>query len=530
MVEQENRGEPELESIVSRNGLPVLKCDDVFFNSKYDPIKDARKFVDRLKLDGKKVVIVLGGGFYYIPQIIKEQFPLLRVIVIEAEPRIIRMGEKFRKSDLKGLEIIVSSNVVTPADFSLLLGTSVTPPQVEFVEHQPSLNRFGEEYNQVKKLYKEHINRFLANLETAEFFGKRWLHNIISNLKLLQKRGCYYPVTLDKQLSVVLVVPGSTLDDVIPLLQKKRDKFILLALAPALRLLEKSNLRPDFVFSMDGGLGNGYHTIGLDTSGIPLFFPLYLSSNVLRHWEGPLIPFSFGSSVERFLLDIQIPEIMEKATVADFALQIAGLMGCKQLFLAGQDFAVQGAKHHCREYRFEQDALFTINRCRTTLKNGDVQWKDGWVKRGNFSSNKKFLMYKRALLETVNKLEIPVLSLTYSPFLDEVVLGHLDDFSGVIVKNQKLSFYSINIRAKVKSLVVGIKASLKEIGNQDVTPLMVSKIVEKQGMRAILELLKVTDLYIYDLGDANKRGKVFFNNIFFELKNISDKFQNLLNT
>ncbi len=530
MMEQDIKGEPELESISARSGLPVLQCDSVFFNSKFDPLKEAEKFVDKLNLADKKVVIILGGGFYYIPTVVKKHYPSLRVLVVEVEPRIRVMAKEMRADDLAELEIVLSSNLTSSVSFSNLLGVSIAPTQVEFIEHQPSIKRFNSEYKKVKQLYLQTISRFLANLETTEFFGKRWLSNIISNLKLLQERGCFRPVLLNSQDSVVLVVPGPSLDEVIPLLQKNRSSFILLALAPTLRLLEKSNLKPDFVFSMDGGLGNGYHTIGLDSRDIPLLFPLYINSNVLRSWRGPLIPFSFGSAIEHFLLDRQLPEVSEKATVADFALQVIGLMAPKNIFLVGQDFAVIGAKHHCGEYRFEQDSMFSANRCRTILGSHDAQWRDGWVKKGAFSSNQKLLMYKTALLETVNKMEISVLSLTSSPFLEEIPLDKINKSYRIVTKENILAKYTINTKRKAKQLIIAIEEALQKIDNCGVNPQIVDKILPKPGIRAVLELLKATDLYLYDSGDVSKRGNEFFKNISLELKNISKKIENSLNT
>lgn len=119
------------------------------------------------------------------------------------------------------------------------------------------VNRYGYQiYSHVYQEYKEEIdnciNRFTVNVNTSAVYGKRFAYNMIRNVPEIlnsapieQFKGAF------KDIPIIVVSAGPSLDDSIPDLKRIQNKAIIIAVDSALKPLMDNGIEPNFVATID---------------------------------------------------------------------------------------------------------------------------------------------------------------------------------------------------------------------------------------------------------------------------------------
>lgn len=197
--------------------------------------------------------------------------------------------------------------------------------------------------------------------------GKEWTQEFLRNIPLLPKAK---PVTclswLFKDLPVVLVSAGPSVDEQIEALKAIQDKVVVMAIGGAVRTLLKHGVTPDFVTFMDS-VGPSKHLFGLEA-------PLKNSQVIV----GPSAEaFVFSQPCKALWLagqhfNEQFTKLLDKAydttltrfqtggTVSMFNFQIAAELGFQHFILLGQDLALRGDQFYAGGVKGKID--------RTTMK------------------------------------------------------------------------------------------------------------------------------------------------------------------
>ncbi len=146
---RECRAPRDLEIRLSRSGLPVPILKQRSIHSSYDPIQEARKWVDALRLDrDNRNLYVLGGfGFgYHVVEILKRIHPE-QLIVVEPNPPLLRAAlehcaEEFFPPDLR---ILTGDNALDIYN-TLSAESGKTNVNCDFIEHPASCRDMPEFY------------------------------------------------------------------------------------------------------------------------------------------------------------------------------------------------------------------------------------------------------------------------------------------------------------------------------------------------------------------------------------------------
>ncbi|MCK4905932.1 MAG: motility associated factor glycosyltransferase family protein [Spirochaetes bacterium] len=513
------------ELIEARSGYPVVKVMGQLFNSIYDPLKEAEKRASAYNFSGKKAAFLFGDGFYYLAEYLSNKLDLL-VYVFEADPGIARLAfDKRKKGSLNSFSIVFIDEVRVGNIPGLLIPfDSLQADDVVMIEHLPSINVFKEDYTFIQNKILEEFKKGIANISTTAFFGRRWLLNILLNLKREKKffdlRGA------KRHVDYLITAPGPTLDGIITEIRKFRERYKIIALAPSLRNLLSNGIIPDFVCSMDGGYANALHLAGINLDNVPLIYPLYVNSNVLRLWKGPRFPVSFNLSVERSLTNKEsLPAFIESANVSVFAVQAAVYLGAKTVYLAGMDFASYSCKGHCRDYRFIQDIHLKSSRSSGIEKFLETPWRNNWEKQGLFLSDKKFISYKNELMDFLKKSGVKIKTVTSSPFLEGIPLVSVDS----IKSDEKITYYSPNGTKKDEFLN---KSNLEIILNElqkilimlrekkNLNEALMKTILKSESTRPLFEFLRAADIFSFQKGKFDKAVEGFFTNILYDIEKI----------
>jgi len=424
----------EIESALSRSGDPILIRNGRYLESRYNPVREAEKRLAACDLTGKQSVILFGDGCCYLAELLAKQ-PGLQVVVIEPDPALAAALLKLRKrGPLSGFSLLFSDSLQSAVDIAAAL-----PPldTALILEHSPTVQDFPAERKRMADLLKESLQRAAADLTTGRWFERRWLFNILSNLQLQR----YHRLLPVEAGDVVIAVPGPTLFESCTLLQENRERFCLIAVAPALPSVRNMGLIPDLVCATDGGYPNLLHFCEEGLSQVPLVFPLLLYRGIRRLWQGPLVPVSSGTALEKTLLRQDLlPVFPESPTVAVFALQLAVSLGGSRIFLAGQDFSFKGLRYHAPGYRFDEARYYSS--CRRAPAEAYFVAPPAAVAKikGEFRMDGKMELYRNAFLECTQGLSL--LAFHPSPFLEVPA-------AGVALPKAALRFNCLSVEEKL---------------------------------------------------------------------------------
>ena len=507
-----------VEMVPAKNGSLVPKVDGIFLESRYDPEREAEKRAAAVELEGRRAVLLLGDGGYYLSRYLAAHFSGT-IIVAEACPELPEMVFSPEETALpSNVSIIATQSVTSIAAFSALLPESATDLAV--VEHPVCRRIFSEEYQRFSGLMMEFLRRGVADLATTGYFGRRWLFNILDNaaegspgLEELRAAGDW-----------VIAVPGPTLDATLERIRRHRDSLHLCAVLPAVRQLEAAGIAPDVVCTMDGGLGNALHAAGLGCTA-PLLAALYTHPGVASCWRGPVHFVSLGLAVEERLFS-QIPAMRERPTVAGFALDAAVALGAERVFLAGQDFAALHGRDHCRDYRFVQDARNALTRIDSLHKFREYPQK----LEGGWHSSEKFLLYASGFMEQVRQSGSAVASLVGSPALSDVAVCDAACEFGTADAARKAGRKTRLNRVWIAELDAALDAALAALASQQNTGEFAKKLLDNTVLMPILELLRQVEIFALQSSGTEQAAENLVKNLAEDLQCVKKKLEKALNT
>lgn len=498
-----------LERIESKSGDPVFKWQGVWLESRYNPRRAAANRFDQFDLTGKKAALLFGDGGYYLAGMLAQSG--LPVIVVEPVKEL-AAAVFANRSDLEELPVLPvwPEEIAAAGDWERYLPAGISPAELLVAEHPTAGKMFGKELKPPRRLLLEFFHRQIADLETTAWFGRRWLHNIVDNL--VQLKETISLKSLQRNAVAVIAVPGPTLSSVLPDIKRYRDKIRLIALVPALPILQQAGLMPDLVCSMDGGFANLLHFTA-ELPQVPLVFPLYHCRGALHLWPGSLVPVTFGLPIEKLLLDRQkLPVLQEVPTVALFALQVAFAAGAREAVLAGQDFASDGARHHAPGYKFDEDRiLLHSTRWNPSEKMLDIHWREEWERRDGFYTGKKLRLYRDELLNRTK--EMPVAAWNCSPWLSRVPRWSVQQLQTVEMPAAEPVPVSEPFEpgGEAAAVTACLQRILEDWPQQIGNPAQfMDRVLEEPLLRPLFELLRSVELYTGEHGARQKAVEHFF--------------------
>jgi hypothetical protein len=325
----------------SKKGPLTLKLNGNYLYSRYDPLKDAEHFIQSQVDQSANVYCLFGFGLGYHVQELLQKEPNKRIVVIEPYVSVIR----------KAAENIDLSNIFSHPNVEILCleqGKVMINTLNELTKQQ---TRWIIPNAWLKALPQSHpLKHFLEDIKIQEMSFQRFSSlmekNFTENLK-------YMDVDVGKLFGnfngqkAVLVSAGPSLDDTVYSLKKLKDKYFILAVGSALRVLKENDVVPDAVIITDP-----QETVYKQLDGMGFAQPLiYLStachSAVANHRGPKVIAFQKGySKAEGYAGQHNFPLVDTGGSVATTALDILIKMGFSEIVLLGQDLAYSKNRSH----------------------------------------------------------------------------------------------------------------------------------------------------------------------------------------
>ena len=349
---------PRVRILETPSGVPTLAVDGLFYHSRYDPRRDAdaaaRREIDPLST----AVVVVGFGLGYGAEAARRLYPRLPLVVVEPDREVFSAAMACR--DLSGFfaepDVILYLDERPDGLPQSLEPVPLSRPAI--LRLRPAIQKNPLPYRAAEEVLQSWLLRKDINTNTLARFGRLWVRNLCRNmLAFADSPGIGTLAGMFEGIPALVVAGGPSLDSVIPLLPRLRERLLVVSVNTPLRPCLDAGVEPDFTVVVDPQFWASRY---LDWTATRHGFLVAEPSTCPRVFRREGAPFFFCSSL------FPLGEALEEATgvrgklgaggsVATSAWDLARLLGCRPLYAAGLDLGFPGMRTHCRGV-FAEDA------------------------------------------------------------------------------------------------------------------------------------------------------------------------------
>jgi hypothetical protein len=339
----------------SRSGPPTCAAAGIWLHSRYDPEKEARRFVEsELASSRPSHVILLGPCLDYLSPVLRELLPRARIVSIQysklfagASSELASMA--WHPASGERLESFLDAAL----DEDAVSGVAV-------LDWEPASRAFPEVASSARKAVKDSLDRLASSTATVKSSGCDWIANACASFTLIERALTVRPTGFP----ILVAAAGPSLERSLRELSRLKGRFATIAVSSALSACRFAGIEPDIVVATDGGFWSRLHLYPLASRPLPIAAPLTAlpSSSIYR--DSGLLILDQGSFAESDLLPFLGASLALPAhgTVSGTALRLASRIGMGPILAAGLDLAAFGTADHARPHGFDAHFSSGISR------------------------------------------------------------------------------------------------------------------------------------------------------------------------
>lgn len=373
---------PEFLISDTKNGFKTLSVLDkktgkeIKLHSSYDPVKEADRSIDSFDKGKSSIIAVSGIALGYHLIALKRKYPGVKIIAIEKETGIIDLCRKTYPESLERIDII--SPDIDPESILEKIDLAGFKGIAHYI-HKPTYQINPEFYEDKINNIKLYISSRISDLLTRFEFEEKWIQNIFKNIKHMENSASVSKLFGKFQgLPGVIVSAGPSLKHCIDDLKKIKKNAVILAVDTSLKILQKHDISPHFVLTLDAQKYSLKHFTGVHPDKTVLIADMVSCPSILNTFNGRKII----STTSKYYLDSDgntarettpgidwiekktgpLGDVQSGGSVATSAFDLLLNMGCNPIILAGQDLAYTGREYHCSGTYHNDDWIPRINR------------------------------------------------------------------------------------------------------------------------------------------------------------------------
>ncbi|MFC9541772.1 motility associated factor glycosyltransferase family protein [Lysinibacillus sp. NPDC056959] len=330
-----------IESLNAKNGDPILKIDDYYLHSKYNPKREAEQFVTS-KYKPDTVQILYGVGKEYI---------LNELIKVRKNKEKILVVEPILSINIKAENVFVCT-FESKDDLSRFLNQHIRMIDTLNILTAPNYDKISmEKYKDFLEVVNRKLQHSSVDESTMKMFTDKWQENYISNLKCASLDQSIVNLKSYYNTPVVVASGGPSLTKQIPLLKKYREKFVLIASGSTINSLIHNGIEPDYVVSIDGGNANFEHFKNLELQNSQFMYSVQSHPEIRNSFTRQgyyFLPMNAAVSINHLakIVDEDPVVVPGGGSVANYAFSIATFISSGPIALVGQDLAYTDNKTH----------------------------------------------------------------------------------------------------------------------------------------------------------------------------------------
>ena len=410
--------------------------NDYFIHSKYDPIKESVKLLDKIDFKADHILVFGIGLGYQLPQIIKAKSSLARVLIVEPEIEFVKQS----------MYVIDWVKLLKRNDFFFVFGTNFDEiadmvhefinisvfDKLEQVELSSETRLLKPFFDKAKEVVNNEIKSNLLDFKTTLAENYLVARNIIDNFPfILKSRPMVSLKDGFQKVPGIIISAGPSLDKNIQYLKQIQNRAMLISVDTALKPLLSRSINPHFTAIADPSYKNYLHLQGLEKK-IENFIiaETAISAQIYKDFHKDIFTASIGKPLVRIIEEnsTEFGSIDAWGSVISFAMNFAVYLGLDPIVFVGQDFAFSSMRNHCRKTSWEEarivysSNLEGLQRFEKKSISGNrkiLEVKD--VFGNNTFSSERLLLYKNYLVREINKNKnITFLNATEGGVLTEI--------------------------------------------------------------------------------------------------------------
>lgn len=341
----------DLQYSLSKNNEKIFSVNSIYYHSKYDPLKEAERFIENYKfnLPEPVLIILVEPGFSFVYKYLKNRFPESKIGIIRLFENLI---DDFKWDFQLNLQNLNNDLKTVFSDIEVLNSELLIWPSAQ--------NLFKNEIKSIFQIYTDNLQYSKLILTTRQYFEKKWLINSVNYLVYARN----YFVINNFNFPIVITASGPSLNNSLNIIKKNRSKIILFALSSSLSVLFANKIIPDAVISTDGGFFANEHIKILEKNTIPLIASCesYISKKILTKNPLILLDYKDGLSSELIkFLNVPVMTGERNGTVSGTALKFCKNITTGPIFFCGLDLTFTKGFQHTQPNILEiNDSLFDI--------------------------------------------------------------------------------------------------------------------------------------------------------------------------
>ena len=347
------------------DGEPSAKlASGGWLHSPRAPREEARRLVAAALEPTSDIALLLGFGLGYLAEACFEA-GVEQVLVCEADPALLAAALESR--DLSALlseerlgfvvggepEAVLSALEASGASRASIIGLRAA--ELARAEWYAPARGAAERWNA----------KGSANENTLRRFGRLWVRNLSKNMDLVASSpGVRALEGRFAGMPAIVLAAGPSLDEVLPFMDEIAQRVLVICVDTALRSLAARGLEPDFLVVVDPQYWNWRHIAGLRAPRAVMIsesaaWPAVFRAPCRRLFLGGSL-FPLGRRIEGF--SGAKGQLGAGGSVATSAWDLARLLGCDPVWMAGLDLGFPGGATHAAASFFEQRSLATARR------------------------------------------------------------------------------------------------------------------------------------------------------------------------
>ncbi len=356
--------------------------------STTSPKKQAERLLLEKKIEKGQIVILLGlGNPHLITEINRQMEEGQIFLLIDYHSDIVPTLWKFGLGKVLSL---AGRHVFAGEEKLALLWNYIESLPIEklkgivYFKNPTSLLLAREFYLQVEENIHKLFSSKMSDLLTKFEFERIWVKNTILNtFSFLEDSTPRYKVSelfgMLENIPAVLVSAGPSLRSQCNWLKSVRDKVFVFSCDTSLKVLVKFGIFPDGVMTLDAQTNSFFHFMGENLEEVTLFADLVTSPMLLRSLNfksivhsqttkfqvnaagEPIRETTAGSEIAEMYIG-NVGDIQSGGSVATSAFDLLRMLGCKEIYLLGQDLAYTGREIHSTGTHHNEKWLTLVNR------------------------------------------------------------------------------------------------------------------------------------------------------------------------
>ena len=203
-------------------------------------------------------------------------------------------------------------------------------------------------YEEISNVFFAAWRKRIVNSSTVNHFGQRWLSQGLENLPYIAEHNSLSALGDSfKNVPMVLISPGPSLDKNIGQLKQLIGKALLVATQPAAKALSVAGIIPNIIILADPS------DLTYQLEGVPmdkvdaLLLGVSCHPDLYKKYSGKILTFNVNGGIDDWISDIfsdTVPSVSSGGSVSTTALHIGMYLKCDPIILVGQDLSMSNDK------------------------------------------------------------------------------------------------------------------------------------------------------------------------------------------